>query len=213
MSKAKYDVSAYQTVPMQLEHNGELFDVAFKFAPLNDDLILNYFKAEDSEDQHSAERYFDREVLDAVNVEFADLDELRAITKSADKRAAVIDGLLGTTRKAPPKATGKLNYKETVPHKSYRLESFFDGAEIETGITLTTPDVEHLRVWRALESGSFPVKFGDQKLFNMIDGLHALYKALYQSCENYADNAVPVHHALLVIGFHLKGYRAVITKK
>ncbi len=210
----KYNATSAQIVPMQIEHNGELFDVAFLFERLNDDLILNYFKSEDADELDPAEGFFDRTIVSAEGVEGCDtLEDLRSLVAPADKRAAIREGLLAALRKAPGKAEGKLNYKLTVPRKSHRLESFFNGTEVETTITLNTPDADHVRVHQALMRGAFPVKFGEQKLFNTIDGLHALYRALYHGCWNYEDDQVPAHHALLVIGFHLNGYRAVITKK
>lgn len=213
MAKTQYDASAAQRVPMQIEHNGLLYDVAFLFKPLNDDLILDYFKEEDGGEVDASEVFFDAHIVGAENIEHEDLNELRAIVAPADKRAAIREGLLAALRKAPPKAHSKLNYRAVAKHKTHTLEAFFDGETVDTAITLDAPDREHLRVHQALLNRAFPVRFGDQQLHDTVSGLFALYEALKSSVRNYANDFVPRHHKLLVIGFHLNGYRAVIQKK
>lgn len=217
MENQKYDAKKSQRVPMQVLFNDQLFDVAFNFKPLNDDLTLSYFDKEDEDEQggmNQAEILFDRMIESAEGIEgYESVEELRDLIPAQDKRVAIREGLLGCNRQMPEKASGKLNYKNPAPRRVYRLKAYFDGREVENTITLNVPDADHYRVYQALDRNSFPVKFGDQQFTKRFACLKALYQALFHSATNYENDVVPVHHAILVIDLHLSGFRRVLLGK
>jgi len=213
--RAAYDALAQQRVPMAIAHDGEIYDVVFEFKPLNDDLILAYFEGEEDGDKSAAEIFFDKHIVAAEGVDYPaeEFEQLREIVPAADKELAVREALLGAIRQPLPKASKKLNWASVKPQQVYKLTCYFNGGEVETAITLSTPGQVHLKTFRALESRAFPVSFGDHKIDSVAQGMKLLYEALNPVVSGYAPAGVPLHHKLLVIGLHLRGYRELILGK
>lgn len=207
-----YDAKYPQRVPMAVAHDGEVYEVEFQFFALKPEAIESYFNAEEEGERSPAEAFFDEHIRGGVGFDDDSREMLIENTPRADKEYCVREALLGVIRKPLPKASKKLNWGRISPNQTYKLTCFFDGDEVETGVILDTPTPEHLRVFRALKSRSFPVRFGDHQITSVAQGLHLLFEAQYHGCVNY-QGEVPLHHQLLVMQFHLGGYRELILGK
>ncbi len=207
-----YNADESQRVPMALVIGGERYDVTFKFKPLLDEEVIRL-----SDEQTDSAKFFERHIqaaegcADENEQEFSP-EELAELIPKADQEYAVDAALLGTRLLAAPTAGRKLNLRKPSPTSKYKLAAWFQNDEVITEHVMANESPEVGRVWRAIESRSFPITFGDIQIKSYGRGLVALYDALVERSEGYADR-VPAHHKMIVIAAHLRGRREILLGK
>lgn len=207
METKLYKSEEPQRVPMAVVVGGERYDLAFQFKPLDDEEIIRL-----TDEESDSAKFFARHIQSAEGCEYDQAEDLSALIPKADQEYAVDAALLGTRLLTAPSAGRKLNLRNPPTVSKYKLAAWFQNDEVITEHVMANESPEVGRVWRAMELRSFPITFGDIQIKSYGRGLLALYDALVERSEGYADH-VPAHHKMIVIAAHLRGRREILLGK
>ncbi len=207
-----YVADELQRVPMAIVLGGERYEVAFKFKPLDDEQIIKLADGDSDSPKLFAAHIESAEGCADESGNWFTAQELAELIPKQDQEYVIDGALLGTRLEAAPPAARKLNLRRPPTTGKYRLVAWQNNGEVLTEHVMLNDSPEHQRVWRALESRSFPISFGDHTINSYGRGLCALYDALVERSEGYAGR-VPAHHKMIVAAAHLRGRREILLGK
>lgn len=207
-----YDADANQHVTLATVIGGEVYELDFEFNPLGDDQAVSFIDDKDADSANLFPKLL-AGITGLTDEEASDsLEELAGLIADDDKRCVMDGALMGVRILPPPKAKKKLNLRQLPETASYQMAVYFDGVEVITKHEMIPGTTQHSKVFDALESRQFPVKFGEYELKSYGAGLVKLYDALQCSVQGYKGR-VPAHHKMLLIATHLRGQRQIVMGK
>lgn len=206
LEKVLYDANAHQRVPLKIVQDGARYEVAHIFLPLDEQALALLLDASDDDRPVVLSGFWVQHIKNLEGYQDdADITEV----PFDERLSAVNEGLLLSVI-VPKAPTGKPSSRRT--RQDYQLRSLFDGQFVETTLQLANYNAEHYRVWQRVEAGVYPIKFGDQLLKSYSEAVKALFVALSEGSDGYA-NRIPLHHVEAVVRQHFTGQSAAVLAK
>ncbi|MGE0133038.1 MAG: hypothetical protein AB7U82_33595 [Blastocatellales bacterium] len=201
-----YDADGKQLVRFTTIFDGDKYEVAHVFEPIDDETIIQYADDDDAEKNLELWKKFCAFTEGYVNQNGDQLsvEECLSLIPEADREFAIDSAILATRVIQPSTApTGKklmLNAEKRVT--THKLAAFFDSKEVITEHKLRREGNEERRIWRALQSNALPIKHGATRIISRSRALVLLYDMLHDGHSGYAGR-VPAHHKMVIASIHM----------
>jgi hypothetical protein len=233
-----YKTGEPQRVPFEVAHRGKRYQVAHTFAPLTDDLLLEY-------DRRCEIRYGEAERREAdgggalarsaqsfnaavwlwnqlaQSVEgYGPLEgvDWKAKVKDKFKASAVDNALLAASIESdgelPDAGDGEFLPLDTEDAVTVRLRVLYAGREVLTEHVMREPNAEQMSRFQSLNSRSLVVKGrklgkNETRIPSKARPFAKLYDELCESSSGY-EGGVPLHHKVAVVMHHLSTEQEVL---
>jgi hypothetical protein len=230
-----FDADAPQRIPFNVEHEGELYEIAFNASPLTDELTRQYesrrnvrqagAEADDGlegivtkSDSDAAGAWLFDVLMSAVEGVEESGEDWKSQFDVLEKAGFIEQSLFAVEVVAPPKtSTGKpLPRVRRGGEGAVRLRAIFSGRIVETVHRLRDADADLMREYASIMGRGVLVqgsKLGRREIYvpSRAGRLGEIYDGLKVSATGYAGR-VPLHHKMAVVVHHLSRQQEAVAK-
>lgn len=237
-----YDATRPQRIPLMVEHDGEMFQLAFTLDAQTDQSLIEYDRLCDrrlfqASKQETGERnavastdetfgaavwLFNDRALSAEGFDVDDLPEnWKDSIADADKAAVIDDAYLAAQIVSAPIAKpGKklpLGYRQQATMATVHVRALFEGHELELAHQLKAPTADQLSRYKSIQKERILVQgthlhSGETRIPPKFRKYGELYDQIKEHVTGYANDKVPLHHKVLVVIDHFSKQIEATTK-